>query len=277
MEDAFSIKEPDPFTINKKIAYLGEIGRKRQEFCQEYIKRKLGYFEQIRQTQRYMTARAGETISCGAGCVHCCAMFIEATIQECELIVYYLYTHDKTMADFLARYPAWREAIFLGGELYQRCLGCWDRDARQEASTKFKQKVTAAQEAYYAQNLPCPFLSHGLCSIYEVRPYVCAGHVAVGGPDNCRIGSQKKRYSRNAFPEEVMRDTSFYYGKLQSQVVTFMQATVYELLRCGTYYYIAGAPGLEKLDKDFKRDPVVAAFLAKYDTPNRGVEQDERC
>ena len=59
-----------------------------------------------------------------------------------------------------------------------------------------------------------------------------------------------------------MRDTSFYYGKLQSQVVTFMQATVYELLRCGTYYYIAGSPGLEKLDKDFKRDPVVAAVLA---------------
>jgi Fe-S-cluster containining protein len=275
MEDASSIIAPDPFTINKRIAYLGEIGRKRQEFCQEYLIIKKAYFEQIRQTQRYMTARAGETISCGAGCVYCCAMFIEATIQECELIVYYLYTHDKAMTAFLARYSAWRESIFQGGELYQRCLGCWDKDNRQEAINKFKQKVTAAQEAYYAQNLPCPFLSHGLCSIYEVRPYVCAGHIAVGGADNCRIGSQKRRYSRNAFPEEVMRDTSFYYGKLQSQVVTFMQATVYELLKCGTYYYIAGASGLEKLDKEFKCDPAVAAILAQIESSIAASKQAE--
>jgi Fe-S-cluster containining protein len=276
MEETSSIILPDPFAINKQIAYLGEIGRKRQEFCQEYLIRKKAYFEQIRQTQCYMTARVGETISCGAGCVYCCAMFIEATIQECELIVYYLYTRDRVMTDFLARYPAWREAIFSGGELYQQCLGCWDRDARHEAINKFKQKVTAAQEAYYAQNLPCPFLSHSLCSIYEVRPYVCAGHVAVGGADNCRTGSQKKGHSRNAFPEEVMRDTSFYYGKLKSQVVTFMQATVYELLKCGTYYYIAGSPGLEKLDKDFKRNPAVEAVLAKYDSQIAALKQNER-
>jgi hypothetical protein len=276
MEDVSSILAPDPFAITQKIAYLGEIGRKRQEFCQEYFKRKQAYFGQIRQTQLYMTARAGETISCGRGCVYCCAMFIEATIQECELIVYFLYTHNKAMVDFLARYPAWREAVFQGGELYQRCLGCWDKDVRQEDRNKFKHKVTAAQEAYYAQNLPCPFLIHGLCSIYEVRPYVCAGHIGVGGPDNCRIGSPKKSYSRNAFPEEVMRDTSFYYDGLQSQVVTFMQATVYELLRCGTYYYIAGVPGLGKLDKEFKRDPTVATFLAKYNSSVAALRQDEQ-
>jgi hypothetical protein len=254
---------PDPFAVNKEIAYLGEIGGKREQFCLDFFKRKQASFADIARTQLYMTSQARETIACRQVCVYCCSMLIVATVQECELIVYFLYTHARAMADFLARYPDWREGIRRGGELYQRCLDRGDQDTQLKTSDRFKSEKTAALEAYYAQNLPCPFLGHGMCSIYEVRPCACAGHVAVSPPDYCRVGSPIKAVTRHAFPGEVMQDASFYFGKLKSQATTFMPLTVYELLRHGTRYYVA-TPGLERLDREFNRDPAVAAALSRY-------------
>jgi hypothetical protein len=255
---------PDLFDVNKEIAYLGEIGCKREQFCLDFYKRKQASFTDIARTQLYETSRARETIACRPGCVYCCAMIIAATLQECELIVYYLYTHDRAMVDFLARYSDWREGIRRGGELYQHCLGRGDEDTQLKISDRFKPKKTAALEAYYAQNLPCPFLGHGMCSIYEVRPCACASHIAVSSPDYCRVGSPIKALTRHAIPKEFMQDASFYFNKLESQVMTFMPVTVYELLRYGTHYYIA-TPGLERLDREFKRDPAVVAALSRYE------------
>lgn len=42
---------------------------------------------------------------------------------------------------------------------------------------KLKSKVSKASALGTSE--PCPFLHHGVCSIYEVRPFVCRKHVAI--------------------------------------------------------------------------------------------------
>ena len=51
----------------------------------------------------------GKTITCQKGCYFCCDEFVEADIQECEAIVYYLYHNESALFTFLKNYPEWGE------------------------------------------------------------------------------------------------------------------------------------------------------------------------
>jgi len=255
----------DYFLLNREIAYKGKIGRQRRDFCIEYAAKKKNDFERMRKVQFEQSQEKGEAISCKKGCCSCCSMYVEATIQECEVIVYWLYQNAELFDTFLQEYPLWRDRVEEGGNLHKQCGCVWGRESTTESTHMMLLQLNEAQGRYYQQNIPCPFLNDNLCSIYEVRPYMCAAHIAISPPERCSPGSLQEPEIRKAVPIEIMSDCSFYYKDLERQVLTFMPIGVYEILKSGTYYFSEGqVQGLENLDMEFITDPEVLAILRKY-------------
>jgi Fe-S-cluster containining protein len=251
-------QEPNPFIFNKAIAYKGVIGRQRQDFCIKYIAKKNKDFNLIQRTQIEETTKRGETISCREGCCSCCSLYVEAPIQECEAIVYWLYQNDEVLTTFLQKYPLWRDRIRENGDLFKQCGEFWNTERTADNAQILMPKYDEIQQRYFKQNIPCPFLHNSKCSIYDVRPYLCAAHIAISPREWCDPDSPNKPKVRTAVPLEIMYDCSFYYKNLSQHIIAFMPIAIYEILKVGTLYFSEGrVPGLEHLDREFLADPEV--------------------
>lgn len=260
-ESPATTKEPDFFIVNRAIAYKGVIGRRRQEFCIEYIAKKRSYFDSMQRMQVEQTAKKGETISCREGCCSCCSLYVESPIQECESIVYWLYQNDEVLTTFLQKYPPWRDNVRNNGDLFKQCGKLWGIERTTDNYKILMQKSEEENERYFKQNIPCPFLVNSRCSIYDVRPYMCAAHVVVSPREWCDQESSNKPQTRKAFPPEIMFDCSFYYKSLPRPALAFMPIAVYEILKVGTLYYSEGnIPGFENIDDEFLTDPEVQSI-----------------
>ncbi|MFC1846476.1 SEC-C metal-binding domain-containing protein [Chloroflexota bacterium] len=257
-------QETDYFTINKDIAYRGKLGQRRKAFCIDYMKTKKDYLSLIEKEQVDKATEAGKTISCHKGCSFCCSTYVQASIQECEAIIYYLYKNDAIIRKFLSRYMGWREAIRRNGDLFKQCSRFWKMDVTPENRQFMEQQFKEENRRYYQQDIACPFLSDGICSIYEVRPYMCAALVSVSPSDWCKPHSYNIPEQLRVYPSEVEYDLSFYYGELGDRVLSYMPLTVYEILKNGTYYFSRTVPYLKDLDRDFCSDSEVSSVLRKY-------------
>ena len=178
------------FSAMKSIAYKGKIGRKREAFCVSYTKKKTELLRLVGKKLASAEVETGQRVTCAKGCTICCSMYIEASIQECEAIVHYLYRHDAAMSSFLESYPGWRSALKEHGDIFKGRSKYWEPQTTVEGAASLWREFTEEEDRYFAQGILCPFLSEALCSIYEVRPYVCASYAAVTPPDYCRSGSE---------------------------------------------------------------------------------------
>lgn len=268
----------DFFRINRQIAYQGNIGQQRRDFCLSYTEKKKDTLKAIAGAQLREAAARGETITCTEGCAYCCLLHVEATIQECEAVVYYLYHHEAALNNFLRKYPAWRSAIRKNGDLFRR-LGVLSREIfsfqfnRGNSSPDYiarrEHEFTEEQQRYAQQNIACPFLDNQLCSIYEVRPYNCAGFSATSPAAWCNpLSPQAPRIHRSDLPAEVIVDLDFYYKPLKGPVFSFLPLAVYEILKEG-YAYLATIPGFEDLELEAVRDPKVDKILKNIRRLNR--------
>jgi len=258
------------FQINRQIAYQGSIGQQRRDFCVNYTEKKRGILKDITEAQVREAAAGSEPITCAEGCSYCCLLHVEATIQECEAVVYYLYHHETALNNFLKKYPPWRSAIRKNGDLFRR-LGELSReifgfqfnrgDLPPDYIARKQQSFTEAQRRYALQNIACPFLNNRLCSIYEVRPYNCAGFSATSPAEWCNpLSPQEPRIHRSDLPAEVIVDLNFYYKPLRGPVFSFLPLAVYEILKDG-YAYLAAIPGFEDLELEAIKDPGVDKIL----------------
>jgi Fe-S-cluster containining protein len=237
----------DSISLNKQTAYLGELGQKREAFCAEYIARKRVVFEQFRASQAEILVKTGEVITCSKGCSRCCAAYMQASVQECEAIVYYLYRHEDIMAAFLAKYPSWRQALKENGDIFKELGELWLEKTKPGSSPEAAAALVQAEKRYLSQGIMCPFLEEGSCSIYEVRPLTCAALVAATPPEWCVPGTQNsaKMYVSHS---PLLMDTSFYFNKLDGQMLAFMPLVVYGILD-GGYEFLSNIPGLEGLEE----------------------------
>jgi hypothetical protein len=266
--------EPDYFNINKLVAYKGAIGRQRRDFCRSYIAKKQANFEMVEREQIKQASVSGKNISCHKGCRHCCSSSVQAGLQECEAIVYYLYQHDGVLQSFLRNYPSWRQQLRHNGDLFKDCVQLWQTEVTPQNEDMLKRRYAEEIKRYYRQDIPCPFLQAGACSIYEVRPYSCAALVSLSPPDYCRPDSPVNSEYLMIYPAEVENEGSFYYADFQSSILSFMPLTVYEILKNGTYYLSQVVPGLENMDSAFRSDPEVSRILASIRTTPSANNRD---
>jgi len=101
-----------------------------------------------RQAEAYLSSqREGARIHCEAGCHACCYEWVACTVPEAVMVARRLVSEGRG-ADALSRIDQYVE----------RTMGIGD------------------QNAHWRAHVPCPFLSDGLCSIYDYRPVACRQH-----------------------------------------------------------------------------------------------------
>ena len=240
-------KDMDPLLLNKEIAYKSTIGKKRKSFCIKYIEKKREILEQIRAEQLKTVSKDGETISCQKGCSHCCLAYMQASVQECEAIVYYLYHNETALSTFLDNYTDWREKLRQNGDIFKECGQLWQNKTNPGASEEAQLALQESESRYREQNIYCPFLLDDLCLIYKVRPFTCAGLVATTPPQWCSPLSPNKAKIYATRPSTVF-DNSFYYKGISGTILAFMPLVVYGILKDG-YKLLSNIPGLEGLEE----------------------------
>jgi Fe-S-cluster containining protein len=254
-------KKIDSLKLNKEIAYKGSIGRKRNDFCINYIKKKGEIISKLQADQIQTAAKNGEKITCQKGCSYCCLLFMQASIQECEAIVYYLYHNKTALNTFLGNYKDWREGLRKNGDIFKRCAQLWIDKNTPGAGVEAQQAFIEEAGRYQRQNIACPFLHNNLCVIYEVRPFTCAGTVAVTPPDWCNPSNENNPKLYQTRTPAVI-DKSFYYKEIKGVVLAFMPLVVYGILEDG-YRMLSIMTGLEDLEEVALKEPEVRQIIER--------------
>ena len=236
----------DPVTLNRDVAYAGEIGRRRQQFCLDYTAYKKEMLAEGENLLEGMAAAKGQTISCQKGCAKCCILYVFATLQEAECIVHYLYRHEAVLQHFLSAYRDWRRGLGVFENKLPRLERLIARNLYGELSTGEQERFSNDIDAYTSLNITCPFLLDDACSIYEVRPFVCAGVVAVTPAEKCLwgvSGVNKGEYHRLGF--DLEKDMPYFVRPRDPIFFGCLPEMVHHLLEQG-YSFLAGIEGLEE-------------------------------
>ncbi|MDD4924712.1 MAG: hypothetical protein PHF74_07810 [Dehalococcoidales bacterium] len=251
----------NPLLLNKEIAYAGEIGRKRRDFCIEFIKKKQGIIKEIQDSQLEAVKKNGQKITCHKGCDYCCHFYMHANIQECEAIVYYLYNNKSVYDAYIENYTEWREKLSKNGDIFKNCARLWYEKGAQGAGQKEEMAFSTESNRYRDQDIACPFLVDGACSIYEVRPYLCVGTVSSSPSEWCAKSSANTPNIYKTQTSAVF-DKSFYYKELNDFIFTFFPLTIYYILE-GGYEMLAMITGLTDLEDIELNDPEVKCIMGK--------------
>jgi Fe-S-cluster containining protein len=256
-------EQMDPFKLSRAIAYKGKIGRQREAWCVEYIKRKKTQNEELMSKLGDNAESKGETITCHIGCSFCCVEQISAPLQECEAIVYYLYRHETVLKVFLQQFPQWHSKVYKHRAIMERLSQLFN-EMIQSRSEEIKQAYEKEGAAYAHLDIPCPFLDDNKCLIYEVRPYVCAQLVAATPAEWCNPTSPNfnKRKLTLANLSTADFELTFFYKISHPIRATLMPYMVYGILRSG-YSYLSDVTGSDSLKAEAMNDPEVRAITQK--------------
>ena len=228
-------------TANARDEYAGMVGRAREEFCARFIEKKQEVFRRIRNDVMAQISPEGAAVTCHKGCSVCCVQYVEAAIQECEAIAYYLHSNAGALAYFLQKHDDWRGRMRDLGNPFARCEEILHMHGQVELSHADRAALMDSLVRYHEQDIPCSFLDNGACSIYEVRPYVCANHYVTTPEEWCRARTHRESddpYRPRIYMTSIdeIYDRSFYHGNLSKPVVVFMPTTVYRIVTGGLEY-----------------------------------------
>ena len=161
------------FAFCKSIAYKGKVGREREQFCIENYTKKKKTLLLIKESIKSLESEIEQSVTCQKGCSYCCSLFIEATIQECETIVYKLYQKPEVLISFLQNYPKWREQIRSNGDLIKGR----DRFCNANITTQMLKVFCRNLPKKYKNILPKISLVHSCPQIYVQYTTIVPTHV----------------------------------------------------------------------------------------------------
>jgi len=222
---------PDYVAINRDMAYQGVTGRQRAAFCNAYIAFKAAKIVEIDKTLQQEVTSTGVNISCARGCAHCCTQFVVASLQECECIVYYLYRHDKVREHFIRAFDGWRDNILKIEDSFRKINDLGEKINHGQAIDEDRRLFDEESRVYARQNNPCPFLIERACSIYEVRPYICANYFSISPPEWCQALHPSSRQAVHMkIGLNLGRDMPYFALPEGSRIVSSMPFLVYRIL-----------------------------------------------
>jgi len=237
------------FNRQKELAYQGRAGTVRKNYCIYYTENKNKAFDKIYRQLTGRIKKNDEKITCDKGCPTCCVYYIEASVNECELIVYYLYNNIDRYFLFLEQYPEWRRRT---GQYGDPLSDCERTVAEMRKEDRFSNddlyNLDRKLLDYQLLDVVCPFNHDGICIIHEVRPYACANHLVTTPADWCSPFHPSRPKIYRADKTEEMDDLELYGYKLEKPVISSMPLTVYEIMR-GGLPYITELTGISILDR----------------------------
>lgn len=253
------LRDDSPAAINSRIAYEGLVGRERKEWCEDYIAWKAAQLHEMAVGQRRAEADSGKQISCVKGCSFCCSQHVAASLQECEAIVYWLHQHKDQREAFIARYTAWRSSLRGHEEVFQEATQAGSMSMSNPFDVSAREFFMQKAEAYGQLNITCPFLDNGVCSIYPVRPFVCASHVVVSLPEHCKPSRPERPALLLGAPAPAV-EPPYFRGPRDSVMFSPTPLLVYEIIN-GGFIYLNDLPGLAGLENEAFADPEIRALL----------------
>ena len=138
------------------------------------LMRSLGEEAQALEQQRL--AESGQAISCRKGCAACCRMLVPISAPEAFALANRI---DQAERDertrLLAQLDLATQRLANAGLLKELI------DLSESTQPVTDEAIEPLNRAYYALRMPCPFLDHEVCTIYEDRPAACR-ELAVTSP-----------------------------------------------------------------------------------------------
>jgi hypothetical protein len=249
--------------INKATAYKGGIGRLRERFCIHYVEHKKRAIELIEKSLREEAAANNESITCSKGCHECCFLYVIASLQECEAIVYWLYQRRDILLDFLRNYQLWGESVMKIEDVFNTIVELSDQVRQLPEGDEAQLRFKSAIHQYRLQKIPCPFLAGDSCFIYEVRPWGCAGLISTSprewcDPSHPNSAEVKCYKAENYYSAEL----PFYLSTKVDINLGCMPQMVCRILE-GGYGGMSQIPGLENLQEVVSLDPEVQETLRR--------------
>ncbi len=126
----------------------------------------------------------GKTISCKAGCGACCSQPVPiAEIEAYHIAEVVEQLPEPRRTEIRQRFT---DAVehFTKIDWFDRMKATAARAATEPRDTVIKDIQKIALE-YFEENLPCPFLEEGSCSIHPVRPVACREYLVTSPAENC--------------------------------------------------------------------------------------------
>lgn len=244
--------------LNKLIAYEGHVGRVRKEWCEGFISWKTDQLEKLTTRQKQIETSNGNHISCSKGCWFCCSQHVSATLQECDAIVYWLYQHDDIFKAFLIRYPNWRKLVHDHEYVFQQANQAGSAALSQPTDERTRDVFMQKADAYGRLDIICPFLDQGSCSIYPVRPFVCAGHIVVTPPEHCKPSVDKATIPLSGAFHETQ--PPYFRGPKDNLIYSPVALLVHEIIH-GGFVYLNDLNGLNGLEEEALTDPRIHDLL----------------
>jgi Fe-S-cluster containining protein len=252
----------DVYQVNQAVAYAGQIGALRLNFCKEYHLFKEMVTAEIGKKQREDTEGKGEKISCIPGCIHCCKTYVFTSLEEAECIVHYLYQHEDALLHFLTEYhETWRHNPVVK-QLLPSLNYYQGRSLSVSLSTAEEKQFDEYLAEFVNQSLRCPFLAdNDNCTIYEVRPFTCSGIVVTTPTEWCAPNSNnctKVKQCRVAMKPESNLP---YFLKNESSVIYGCLPDIVHNLLAHGYGFLESVLHKEGLRREVMHDPEVANIL----------------
>jgi Fe-S-cluster containining protein len=258
-----TVKNPDLLAVNRAVAYRGEIGRSRKAYCEAYTAAKKKGIAEVEHKLAEGVAEMGQSITCHRGCSQCCQVYVFADLQECEAIVHHLYEHDDVLQHFLGQYPRWKAGVVSLGRTLPRIEKAQERLLFGTATEEDRRIFGEGLTAYAALRNPCPFIKDNACSIYEVRPFVCAGVVSTNPPEYCSPDNPNHERSMLTKADFQPQNDTPYFMKTSCEInFGCMPELVYQILKYG-YAFLSTIGGLEDMGRLAAADPKVKETLRR--------------
>jgi Fe-S-cluster containining protein len=248
-----------PAEFNKRIAYEGRVGRERKEWCEDFISWKSDQLNKIIAGQKQIERDTGNRISCSKGCWFCCSQHVGASLQECDAIIYWLHQHEDAREAFLTRYHNWRNRLRGHEDVFQQVTQAGSISLSQPNDARTREVFMQKAESYGRLNILCPFLDQGSCSIYPVRPFVCASQIVVSPPENCKPSIDKVPILLLGAPSPAPHP-SYFRGPRDSVMFSPAPLLVYEIIN-GGFIYLNDLPGLNGLENEVFNDPKIRDLM----------------
>jgi Fe-S-cluster containining protein len=248
-----------PAEFNKRIAYEGRVGRERKEWCEDFISWKSDQLNKIIAGQKQIERDTGNRISCSKGCWFCCSQHVGASLQECDAIIYWLHQHEDAREAFLTRYHNWRNRLRGHEDVFQQVTQAGSISLSQPNDARTREVFMQKAESYGRLNILCPFLDQGSCSIYPVRPFVCASQIVVSPPENCKPSIDKVPILLLGASSPAPHP-SYFRGPRDSVMFSPAPLLVYEIIN-GGFIYLNDLPGLNGLENEVFNDPKIRDLM----------------
>jgi Fe-S-cluster containining protein len=176
-------KSPQTETVNAEI----RIGNRSIRFSAQFINETIQLYELLPFFQGITDKVAGgaisevnesgKQISCRSGCGACCSQLVPISKAEGVALLNLIESMpEERRSELRSRFKKNMDVLAEEGLL---------DDLKNAALEHDKKRIRAIGLAYFALNLPCPFLQDQSCSIHPYRPLSCREFLVVSDPAYC--------------------------------------------------------------------------------------------